>query len=90
MYRTILRRGFGLRKIGGKAGEKNEKNFEKRRKPLPDATPKTRVIRGSTFSISTCALGIITVKLRSLPVLNVSGHSWACLANIAILMQNSE
>ena len=37
-------------KIGGKAGEKNEKKYEKRRKPLPDTTPKTRVIRGSTFS----------------------------------------
>ena len=29
------------------------------------------------------------IKLLSLLV-NVSGHSWACLANIAILMQNAE
>ena len=50
MTTTLLRGGFGLRKIGGKAGEKNEKKYEKRRKPLPDTTPKTRVIRGSTFS----------------------------------------
>ena len=49
MNHTFLRRGFGLRKIEEKAG--GEKKYEKRRKPLPGATPKTRVIRGSTFSI---------------------------------------
>ena len=32
-------------------GERNEKKYEKRRKPLSDATHKTRVIPGSTFSI---------------------------------------
>ena len=68
---------------------KRTRKYEKRRKPQPDATPKTRVIRGSTFQFSSCMLGIIMIKLLSLLV-NVSGHSWACLANIAILMQNAE
>ena len=38
-----------VKKNWAKSEEKNEKKYEKRRNPLPDATPKTRVIRGSTF-----------------------------------------
>ena len=78
------------KKNWGKAGEKNEKKYEKRRKPLPDTTPKTRAIRGSIFQISTCMLMIITIKIISFPVLNLSGHSRPSLANIPKLMQNAE
>ena len=80
-----------LRKIEGNSGWKERENMRREGSLcLPDATPKTRDIRGSTFSIFNLHLGIITIKLLSLLVLNVSGHSWACLANIAILMQNAE
>ena len=34
---------------GGKQGERRRKKYEKRRKPLPDTTPKTHVIRGVNF-----------------------------------------
>ena len=46
---------FRFGKVGkkpGKTQEKNEKKLEKRRKPLPDATPNVGVIRWSSFSIS--------------------------------------
>ena len=84
---TLLRRGFGL-KNWRKSGGKNEKKYEKRRKPLPDAIHKTRVIRGSSFSA--CMLTIITITILSLPVLNFSGYSCPSLANIAKLMLNAE
>ena len=41
---------LGKEKLGKKQGKRTRKKYEKRRKPLPDTTPKTRVIRGSTFS----------------------------------------
>ena len=82
-YLTLLRRGFGLRKIG----QKNEKKYEKKRKPLPDATPNTRVIRGPTFLIFSLHA---MIKILSLPVLNVSDHSGPSFANIAKLMHNAE
>ena len=68
---------LGLRKIEEKACEKNEKKCEKRRKPLPDATPKTHA-----------RLRSLHYDQNPLLVLDVNGHSGPSFASIARWMQN--
>ena len=81
---------LNLEKLGGKAGGKNEKNTRREGSLFQMPRPRLALSGGRLFQFSTCTLGVITIKLFSLPVLNVSGHSLACLANIPILMQNVE
>ena len=79
-----------LRKIGGNSGRKELENTRREGSLCQMPHPRLALSGGQLFQFSACTLGIIMIKLLSLLVLNVSGHSWACMANIPILMQNAE
>ena len=78
------------KKIGERAGEKNKKNMRREERLCQMPHPRLALSGDRLFQFSNCTLGIITIKIISLPVLNVRGHNRPSLANIAKLMQNAE
>ena len=77
---------MGEEKLGEKRGKEREKNTRREGILCQMPHPRLALSGGRLF----CTLRIITIKILSLPVLNISGHSWPSLGNIAKLIQNAE
>ena len=79
-----------LEKLWKKPWKRTRKNTRREGSLCQMPHPRLALSGGRLFQFWACTRGIIMIKILSIPVLNVSGHSRPSLANIVKWKQNAE